>query len=74
MNFMIIRRFLIYFADFRANFFDDYFVLLAQIGIEKNPFYLSNFMIRIGYRFLGKNHFFCWEMWQKNGENWNYFS
>ena len=40
MNFMIIRRFLMYFADFRANicvFFDDYFVLLAQMGIEETP-------------------------------------
>ena len=40
MNFMIIRRFLMYFAGFRANFlrfFDDYFVLLAQIGIEETP-------------------------------------
>ena len=39
MNFMIIRRFLMYFADFRANFcvFDDYFVLLAEIGIEETP-------------------------------------
>ena len=39
MNFMIIRRFLMYFADFRANFlrfFDD-FVLLAQMGIEETP-------------------------------------
>ena len=28
-----------YFADFRANFcvFDDCFVLLAQMGIEKTP-------------------------------------
>ena len=28
-----------YFADFRANFafFDDYFVLLAQMGIEETP-------------------------------------
>ena len=40
MNFMIIRRFLMYFADFRANFsvfFDDYFVLLAQMGIDEAP-------------------------------------
>ena len=39
MNFMIIRRFLINFADFRANlrFFDDYFVLLAEMGIEETP-------------------------------------
>ena len=40
MSFMIIRRFLMYFADFRANFcvlFDDYFVLLAQMGIEETP-------------------------------------
>ena len=28
-----------YFADFRANFsiFDDYFVLLAQLGIDEAP-------------------------------------
>ena len=32
MNFMIIRRFLMYFAYFRA-----YFVLLAQMGIEETP-------------------------------------
>ena len=39
MIFMIIRRFLMYFADFRANFcfFDDYFVLLAQMGNEETP-------------------------------------
>ena len=40
MNFMIIRRFLMYFADFRAKFcvfFDDYFVLLAQMAIEETP-------------------------------------
>ena len=40
MNFMIIRRYLMYFADFRANFcvfFYDYFVLLAQMGIEETP-------------------------------------
>ena len=38
MSFMIIRWLLMYFADFRANFcvfFDDYFVLLAQMGIEE---------------------------------------
>ena len=38
MNFMIIRRFLMYFTDFRTNFcvfLDDYFVLLAQMGIEE---------------------------------------
>ena len=40
MNFMISRRFLMYFADFRAIFcvfFDDYFVLLAQMSIKETP-------------------------------------
>ena len=35
-----------YFADFRANFlrfFDDYFVLLAQMGIEETPSTWANF-------------------------------
>ena len=31
MNFLIIRRFLF------LRFFDDYFVLLAQMGIEETP-------------------------------------
>ena len=40
MIFMMIRMFLMYFADFRAiffRFFDDYFVSLAQMGIEETP-------------------------------------
>ena len=39
MNFILIRRFFMYFAYFRASFafFDDCFVLLAQMGIEKTP-------------------------------------
>ena len=39
MNFMIIRRFfciLLIFGLIFA-FFDDYFVLLAQLGIEETP-------------------------------------
>ena len=36
MNFMIIRRFLILRADFCV-FIDDYFVLLAEMGIEETP-------------------------------------
>ena len=40
MNFMIIRRFLMYFADFRANFcvfLRLFCFLLAQMGIEETP-------------------------------------
>ena len=50
-----------YFADFRANFR----VFLTIIFFNwlkwmywRNPFYLSEFMITIGYSFVGKNHFF----------------
>ena len=40
MNCMIIRWFLMYFHDFRANFcvFLTIFVLLAQMGIEETPY------------------------------------
>ena len=37
---MLIRRFVMYFADFSANFciiFNDCFVLLPQMSIEKTP-------------------------------------
>ena len=40
MNFMLIRMFLMFFADFWANFFNFFnfcFVLLPQMGIEKTP-------------------------------------
>ena len=40
MNFMLIRRFFMYFADFWANFcnfFDFCFLLVPQMGIEKTP-------------------------------------
>ena len=46
MNFfLLIRRFFMHFADFRAyfGFFDDYFVLLAQMSIEKTPSTWANF-------------------------------
>ena len=55
MNFMIIRRFLIYFADFRANFC--VFLTIILFYWLKNHFYMSNIMITIGYNFMGKNHF-----------------
>ena len=60
MSFMIIRRFLMYFADFRANFcvFWRLFCLTGSNGYWRNLFYLSNFMIIIGYSFVGKNLFF----------------
>ena len=38
MNFMLIRMFFMYFADFWANFCNFLtFVLLPQMGIEKTP-------------------------------------
>ena len=50
------------FADFRANFcvffFDNYFVLLAEMGIEETPSTWAKLMITIVYNFVGKNHFF----------------
>ena len=55
MNFMIIRRFLMYFADFRANFC--VFLTIILFYWLKNHFYMSNIMITIGYNFMGKNHF-----------------
>ena len=64
-----------YFADFRANFCVFLTIILFYWlkWVLKNPFYLSNFMITIGYSFVGKNHFLLRNM-TKNGENWNYFS
>ena len=75
MNFMIIRRFIMYFADFRDKFcvFWRLFCFTGSNGYWRNPFYLSTFIITIGYSFVGKNHFFV-EKYDKNGKNWNYFS
>ena len=33
---------------------------------------MNNFMITIGYSFVGKNHFLLRNT-TKNGENWNFF-
>ena len=41
-----------YFADFRANFFYEYFVLLAQKGTEK-PFLLKQFYDNNWLQFWG---------------------
>ena len=57
-----------YFADFRANLF----CFTGSNGYWRNHFYLSKFMITIGYSFVGKNLFV--RNMAKNGENWNYFS
>ena len=60
MNFMIIRRFSMYFADFRANFcvFWRLFCFTGSNGYWRNPFYLRKFLKTIGYSFVGENHFF----------------
>ena len=69
MNFMLIRRFFMYFADFRANFafFDDCFVLLAQMGIER-PLLLEQTFDNIWLQFCEYESFFvekyC-KIWRK---------
>ena len=75
VNFMIIRRFLMYFADFWANFcvFWRLFCFTGSNGHWRNPFYLSKFMITIGYSFVDKNHFFV-EKYDKKLRNFCSFS
>ena len=68
VNFMIIRRFLMYFADFRANFcvfFWRFFCFAGSNGYWRNALYLRIFMITIGYSFVGKNHFLLRNMTKK---------
>ena len=61
MNFMIIRRFLMYFADFRANSC----VLLTIIlfywfkWVLKKPFLLEQFYDNNWLQFCGLESFFC---------------
>ena len=71
VNFMIIQWFLMYLADFRANFcvfFLRIFCFTGSNGYWRNPFYLSNILITIGCSFVGENHFFVWEIWQKRAK------
>ena len=69
MNFMIIRRFLMYFADFRANFCVFLIILFYWlIWVLKKRLLLEQFYDNNWLQFCGYESFFCWEIWEKNCE------
>ena len=42
--------------------------------VLKKPLLLEKYYDINWLQFCGQESFFCWEIWQKNGENCNYFS
>ena len=74
MNSMLIGRFFMCFADFRANFcvFDDFFCFTVSNGYRRNPFYLSKFMRLHFVTVSWVRIIFLLRIMTKNGENWNY--
>ena len=56
---MLMRRFLFYLLIFGVfAFFDDCFVLLAQMGNKKTRLLEQILYLKIGYNFVDMNHFF----------------
>ena len=75
MNFMLIRMFFMYFADFWANFYDFFyycFVLLPQMGTEKTPITWAVFS-KHGVTVLLILSTFLLRNMTKNGDKWKYF-
>ena len=64
LNFMLIRRYFMYFADFWANFWEILtFVLFYCLKwvMKRPPFYLNNFSLTKGLQYFGSKAFCCAE-------------
>ena len=75
MNFMLIRRFFMYFADFRTNFcvFLRLFCFTGLNGYLKKTLSLEQILDNNWVQFCGYESFFV-EKYSKNCENPNYCS
>ena len=76
MNFMIIRRFLMYFAYFRANFCV-FFTIILFYGLKwvlRKPLLLEQFYDNNWLQFLWVRITFLLRNMTKKAENWNCFS
>ena len=76
MNFMLIRWFFIYFADFWANFCDflNFVLFYCLKWALKRTLLLEQFLVYKWLQFCGYEAHFLLRIMTKNGENWNYFS
>ena len=66
-NFILIRWFFMYFADFWANFCNLFtFVLFYCLKWGfKTPLLLAQFLVNKYLQFYGYEAIFCWEIWRK---------
>ena len=61
MNFMLIRMFFMYFADFWANFYDFFTIVLFYClkWVLKLAVLLENILVNTWLQFCGYEAFFC---------------